>query len=86
MSNLAQTLASQAQSSIKQADTLLFALVDRLENEGVGPGQLDRLQRLLSAERSELSQIHGLFVYDETGRWIVNSNGAEVGGRQQLGP
>lgn len=80
MSNLAQTLASQAQSSIKQADTLLFGLVDRLENEGVGPGQLDRLQRLLSAQRDELSQIHGLFVYDEKGRWIVNSNGAEVGG------
>jgi hypothetical protein len=39
---------------------------------------------LLSAERSELSQIHGLFVYDENGRWIVNSNGAS--GRQQLGP
>jgi diguanylate cyclase (GGDEF)-like protein len=80
MSNLAQTLASQAQSSIKQADTLLFALVDRLENEGIAPGQLDRLQRLLGAERSELSQIHGLFVYDENGRWIANSNGAEVGG------
>ncbi|MGE8064882.1 sensor domain-containing diguanylate cyclase [Pseudomonas sp. NPDC089569] len=79
MSNLAQTLASQAQASIKQADTLLFTLVDRLENEGVEGGGLNRLQRLLSAQRSELSQIHGLFVYDETGKWIANSNGAEVG-------
>ncbi|TPG73824.1 sensor domain-containing diguanylate cyclase [Pseudomonas arsenicoxydans] len=78
MSNLAQTLASQAQASIKQADTLLFALVDRLENEGVGPQQLPRLQRLLRAERDELKQLHGLFVYDEQGRWIANSNGAEV--------
>ncbi|MNU80171.1 Phytochrome-like protein cph2 [compost metagenome] len=79
MSNLAQTLASQAQASIKQADTLLFALVDRLENEGVDQTRLNRLQRLLSAQRSELSQVHGLFVYDETGQWIANSNGAEVG-------
>ena len=78
MSNLAQTLASQAQASIKQADTLLFALVDRVENEGVGAQQLPRLQRLLSAERSELKQLHGLFVFDEAGRWIANSNGAEV--------
>ncbi|WP_077048324.1 sensor domain-containing diguanylate cyclase [Pseudomonas sp. KK4] len=78
MSNLAQTLASQAQASIKQADTLLFALVDRLENEGSGPDQISRLQRLLRAERSELSQLHGLFVYDETGQWVANSNGAEV--------
>lgn len=79
MSNLAQTLASQAQASIKQADTLLFTLVDRLENEGGGPDQLNRLQRLLRAQRDELSQIHGLFVYDETGKWVANSNGAEVG-------
>lgn len=79
MSNLAQTLASQAQASIKQADTLLFTLVDRLENEGIDQTRLNRLQRLLSAQRSELSQVHGLFVYDETGQWIANSNGADVG-------
>lgn len=80
MSNLAQTLASQAQASIKQADTLLFTLVDRLENDGMGPAQLPRLQRLLSAQRSELAQLHGLFVYDEEGRWVANSNGAELPG------
>jgi len=79
MSNLAQTLASQAQASIKQADTLLFTLVNRLENDGVEGERLNRLQRLLGAQRSELSQLHGLFVYDETGKWIANSNGADVG-------
>ena len=80
MSNLAQTLASQAQASIKQADTLLFTLVDRLENDGIDKARVPRLQRLLSAQRSELSQLHGLFVYDEEGRWIANSNGAVVPG------
>ncbi|MGH8334604.1 MAG: cache domain-containing protein, partial [Pseudomonas fluorescens] len=74
MSNLAQTLASQAQASIKQADTLLFTLVDRLENDGIDQARVPRLERLLSAQRSELSQLHGLFVYDEEGRWIANSN------------
>ena len=64
MSNLAQTLASQAQASIKQADTLLFTLVDRLEIDGITQGQVPRLERLLTAQRSELSQIHGLFVYE----------------------
>ncbi|MBK5302010.1 MULTISPECIES: sensor domain-containing diguanylate cyclase [Gammaproteobacteria] len=76
MSNLAQTLASQAQASIKQADTLLFALVDRLENDGMEPAKIPRLQTLLHAQRSELAQIHGLFVYDEDGRWLANSNNA----------
>jgi len=77
MSNLAQTLASQAQASIKQVDTLLFALVDRLEHDGLDP---ERLPRLLRAQRSELSQIHGLFVFDEKGQWLANSNGAEQAG------
>ena len=80
MSNLAQTLASQARASIKQADTLLFTLVDRLENDGMDPARLPRLQRLLSAQRSELPQLHGLFVFDEEGRWVANSNGAQVPG------
>ncbi|MFJ7281960.1 sensor domain-containing diguanylate cyclase [Pseudomonas sp. NPDC099000] len=80
LSNLAQTLASQAQSSIKQADTLLFALVDRIENEGVDPAQLPRFTRLLAAQRSELTQLHGLFVFDEQGGWIANSNGADMPG------
>jgi diguanylate cyclase (GGDEF)-like protein len=78
MSNLAQTLASQAQASIKQADTLLFTVVDRLEHDGFDQARLPGLERLLRDQRSELSQLHGLFVYDEQGRWIVNSNGATV--------
>lgn len=78
MSNLAQTLASQAQSTIKQADTMLFTLVDRLEKDGAGQAPFSRVQQLLVAQRSELPQLHGLFVYDENGRWLVNSNGASV--------
>ncbi|MDR6610450.1 sensor domain-containing diguanylate cyclase [Pseudomonas synxantha] len=77
MSNLAQTLASQAQATIKQADTLLFTLVDRLEHDGVDPS---RLPQLLNVQRSELSQLHGLFVFDEKGQWIANSNGADQTG------
>src|SRR5437868_6550977 len=74
-SNLAQTLASQAQASIKQTDTVLFSLVERLEIDGMGHDQLPRLQRLLNAQRKELAQLHGLFIYDEKGGWIANSNG-----------
>nr|WP_256678286.1 GGDEF domain-containing protein [Pseudomonas sp. PB101] len=73
MSNLAQTLASQAQATIKQADTLLFTLVDRLEHEGVDQF---RLPQLLNAQRDQLSQLHGVFVFDENGQWLANSNGA----------
>jgi len=75
MSNLAQTLSSQAQASIKQADTVLFSLVNRLETNGMGYDQLPGLQLLLKAQRNELVQLHGLFIYDEKGEWVVNSSG-----------
>jgi diguanylate cyclase (GGDEF)-like protein len=75
MSNLAQTLSSQAQASIKQADTVLFGLVERLEIDGMGQVQVPRIQRLLSAQRSELAQLHGLFIHDEKGLSFADSNG-----------
>lgn len=75
MSNLAQTLSSQAQASIKQADTVLFSLVDRLEIDGMGHDQLPRLRRLLSDQRNELAQLHGLFIHDEKGEWVASSSG-----------
>lgn len=75
MANLAQTLSSQAQASIKQADTVLFSLVDRLETQGMGPDQLPQLKRVITTQRNELAQLHGLFIYDQKGAWIVDSNG-----------
>ncbi len=75
MANLSQTLSSQAQASIKQADTVLFSLIDRIETDGMGPDQLPLLNRLLSAQRNELPQLHGLFIYDAKGAWIADSNG-----------
>lgn len=75
MSNLAQTLSSQAQATIKQADTVLFSLVDRLETSGTGADQLPLLERLLIEQRYELPQLHGLFIYDDKGQWIANSFG-----------
>lgn len=74
MSNLAQTLSSQAQASIKQADTVLFSLVDRLEIDGMGRDQLPRLRLLLNAQRNQLPQLHGLFIHDEKGEWVASSS------------
>lgn len=74
MSNLARTLSSQAQASIKQADTVLFGLVERLESDGTGRDQLPRLRRLLNDQRNELPQLHGLFIHDEKGEWVASSS------------
>ncbi len=61
MSNLAQTLASQAQAAIKQADTLLFTWSTAWRTTVWSRGRLNRLQRLLGAQRREV----------EPGAWAV---------------
>ncbi len=73
--DLSQALALHAHAMIKQADIVLFGLVERLEADGLSAAHLQRLEKLLSGQKAQLSQLHGLFVYDSQGRWLVNSNG-----------
>lgn len=75
--SLAQALASHAHASVKQADIALFGLVERLEADGLGPVALRRLEGLLEAQKAQLPQLHGLFIYDNDGRWLINSNQAD---------
>jgi diguanylate cyclase (GGDEF)-like protein len=70
--NLARALAQHAEDSIKEADTILIGLVERLEVDGIFASG-DRLHLLLMKHVAELPQLHGLFVYDSEGRWIVNA-------------
>lgn len=72
-SNLARSIAQHAEDAYTEADTVLVSVVERLEVEGTGPQHLDRLRTLLQTHVRELPQLHGLFVYDAEGRWLVNS-------------
>lgn len=71
--NLAESVAQHAYDTIKEADTVLIGLVERLEREPGPQLDLDRIHRLLEFRVAELPQLHGLFVYDENGGWLVNS-------------
>lgn len=71
--NLARSLAQHAEDKIKEADTLLRWLVDRIEADGLGPASVARLHPMLMQAVREMPQLHGVFVYDQTGAWIVNS-------------
>lgn len=77
-SNLARSLAQHAEDVIVDADTILHSLVERLEVEGAGRASHDRLYALLSARVAESRSLQGLFVYDETGRSVVNSVASKV--------
>src|SRR5450830_49698 len=71
--NIARALAQHAEDTFKEADTALIGIVERLEYDGRERLALLRLARFLSMQVAELSQLHGLFVIDKEGKWVVNS-------------
>ncbi|KAB8057753.1 diguanylate cyclase [Janthinobacterium sp. FT14W] len=75
-SNLAHSVAQHAYDTIKEADTVLVGLVERVENDGVSDTQLARIHQLLVTRVAELPQLHGIFIYAKDGRWLVNSQKA----------
>ncbi|RYF63267.1 MAG: diguanylate cyclase, partial [Comamonadaceae bacterium] len=81
--NLAQTLNTYTEGVITQSAMLLVGIVERLEVEGAGPDQLQRLQRLIDRQEHLLNQLNGLVIYDAEGRWLMSSTGpvpAQVSG------
>ena len=74
-SNLAQALARQTADMMKKADIVLGDLIERLQVDGTGPEQMQRLQRLMQRQALEQPELHGLFVYGTDGRWLVSSFG-----------
>lgn len=80
-SNTTLTLANQASSSFNVADSVLVSLVDKIEAEGWSELNVDRLRTQMAKQMAHLPALQGLFVYDETGRWIANSSARKFDGR-----
>ncbi|WP_161489392.1 sensor domain-containing diguanylate cyclase [Pseudomonas sp. BMS12] len=74
-SNLAQALARQTADMLKKADIVLADLIERLQVDGTGPEQMQRLQTLMRRQVLEQPELHGLFVYGTDGSWLVSSFG-----------
>ncbi|MEZ2354320.1 diguanylate cyclase [Caballeronia sp. RCC_10] len=72
-SNLARAAAQQAGDVIKESDTALLGLVERVENDADRKVSIERLHRLMKMRVNELPQLNGLFVYSEDGSWVVTS-------------
>ena len=75
MSNLSKTLSSKIEATLTQADSVLLGVKARLESEGSDADKLKKLEELLKTQQKRLPQIHGFFIYDEQGGWLLNSNG-----------
>lgn len=80
MANLAQSLAQHAADTFELADTVLNGVVHRLEVDGNGREAITRLQTFIDMRRPKLGRIRGLFVYDETGRWLATTEPVSLNG------
>ncbi|TYL85499.1 diguanylate cyclase [Bradyrhizobium rifense] len=72
VANLAQSLVQHADDTFELVDTVLIGLVHRLELDGTGPDTIAKLQAYLPTRKSS-DRIRGIFVYDETGRWLATT-------------
>jgi len=75
--NLSRSLAQQAEDTFDEADIILVDLVDRLQNDGWGTVQVQRLQKLVAQHVIETHQLQGLFFYDRAGEWVLTSFGSK---------
>lgn len=71
--NLSLSLSRHAEDTFLQVELLLQDLNERIEQDGFGVQQLPRLQQTLKNRKSTLPQLHGIFIYDASGHWLVNA-------------
>jgi len=72
--NLTQALATYSEGIVRQSSLLLLGLVERLETEGSGPAQIERLNTLINGQRPLMPQQSGITLYDNKGHWLMSSN------------
>lgn len=73
MENLAKALNGQAESTIREAHTVLTGLITDLNAGGASPEHLKDLDRIARAQLPLLGEIDGFFISDESGRYLLNT-------------
>jgi diguanylate cyclase (GGDEF)-like protein len=72
-SNLTRAMAQQAEDTFMQADLVLASLADWIQTDGFGAPQKARLQKTFARRVQALNQLHGIFLFDQKGQWVVTS-------------
>lgn len=72
--NLTQALATYSEGIVRQSSLLLLGLVERLETEGSGPAQVERLKTLINRQQPLMPQMSGITIYDNKGHWLMSSS------------
>ncbi|MCF4998968.1 diguanylate cyclase [Pseudomonas syringae] len=71
--NLTRAMAQQAEDTLVAADLVLTSLADWIQDDGYGAAQRPRLQKTLARRVQQLDQLHGIFLFDRRGQWVVTS-------------
>ncbi|AHL35108.1 diguanylate cyclase [Pseudomonas brassicacearum] len=71
--NLTRAMSQQAQDTFLQTDLVLASLADWIQIDGFGPELQSRLQSTFARRVQSLEQLHGLFLFDKHGHWVVTS-------------
>lgn len=72
--NLTNALNTYTEGTFKQSELVLLGLTERIEKDGVGPQQLERLRLLVAQEMNALAQLNSVVLYDAQGNWTFSSN------------
>ncbi|MVV47825.1 diguanylate cyclase [Pseudomonas sp. PB120] len=71
--NLTRAMAQQAEDTFMKADLVLTGLTEWLQVDGYGSAQKARLQKTFERRVLALEQLHGIFLFDKNGQWVVTS-------------
>lgn len=77
--NLAAAVAQQMDGMVSEVGHLLDSIAFQLEVGRMDPQVLNRLQPILKNHADFNQHVHGIFVYDAQGDWLINSRGAAPG-------
>lgn len=72
--NLTNALNTYTEGTFKQSEVVLLGLTERIEKDGTGPQQLERLKVLVAQEMGALKQLNSVALYDAQGYWIFSTN------------
>ena len=71
--NIVRAAEQQAQDTVRQADNMLRDLAERVEHDGVIGDRQARLSKLMAQSLMNVKALHGLFIFDAQGNWVVTS-------------
>lgn len=69
--NLALSQARQAEDTFLQTEISLREIQREIQSRAQGTLQDDGLSEIMREQRSRLPQLHGLFYYDASGKWLA---------------